>query len=80
MDNSTSSTSSSTYNSIPSTSSFTTRFSDTYVYGLDIVAFPAIGGCVYFAYNKKSPQAPNKEKANKEQQKSIKPPKQHSMH
>ena len=49
-DNSTPSTSSSIDNSTLTTSSFTdnftTRFSDTYIYGLGIAAFPAIGGCV----------------------------------
>ena len=83
-DNSTPSTSSFTSNSTPSTSSFKdnfiTRSSDTYIYGLGIVAFPAIGGCVYFAYDKKLSQAANKEQANKEQQQPIKPPKQRSMH
>ena len=58
------SSSSSTYNSAPSTSSSTpstpssidnstARSSDTYLYGIRMVAVLAIDTCVLFAYNKK---------------------------
>ena len=75
-DNSTPSPYSSTDNSIPSTSSstdnFTARSSDTYIYAVGIVAFLAIGACVFFAYNKISPQATNKKQVNQEQRQLIK--------
>ena len=50
-DRPTPSTSSSTGKSTPSTPSHASRSSDTYVYGIDILAVLAIGACVFFAYN-----------------------------
>ena len=50
-DRSTPSTSFSTGNSTPSTPSHATRSSDTYIYGVGIVAVLAIGVCVFFAHN-----------------------------
>ena len=48
-----------------------------HIYGVGIVAVLAIGACVFFAYNKNSSQAANKEQANEEQP--IKPPKRRNM-
>ena len=63
MDNCTPSTPSSTNN-------FTTRSSDTYIYGVGIVAF-------LYPYN--TSQTANKKQANEEQQQPIKPPKRRNM-
>ena len=38
----------------------TTRSSDTYIYGVGIAVFLAIGSCKFFAYSKKSFQVVNK--------------------
>ena len=62
-DNSTPSTGSSTPSTSSSTNNFTTRSSDTYIYGVDIVAALAIGACVFFVYNKISSRAANKDKS-----------------
>ena len=64
-DNSTLSTSSSTGNSTPSTPYHTTRSSDTYVYGIGILAALAIGACVFFVYN--TSQDGNKKLVNEKQ-------------
>ena len=50
-DRPTPSTSFSTGNFTPSTPSHATRSSDTYIYGVGIVAVLAIGVCVFFAHN-----------------------------
>ena len=67
---------SSTPSTSSSTNNFTKRSSDTYIHGVRIVAVLVIYTCVFFSFDKKSSQAANKEQANKEQQQSIKPPKQ----
>lgn len=59
--------------------SSTTRSSDTYIYGVDIVAVLTIGACVFFAYKKKSSQAVKKEQLIEEQQQPKKPPKRRNM-
>ena len=64
-DNSTLSTSSSTGNSTPSTPYHTTRSSDTYVYGIGILAVLTIGACVFFVYN--TSQDGNKKLVNEKQ-------------
>ena len=48
-----------------------------YIYGVGIVAVLVVCVCVFFAYNKKSSQAANKEQANDEQP--IKPLKRRNM-
>ena len=65
IDRPTPSTSSSTGNSTSSTPSHTTRSSDTYVYGISILAVLAIGLCVFFAYS--TSQAENKKLVNEKQ-------------
>ena len=49
-------TTSSTANSTPSIPLHTMRPSDTYVYGVGILAAVAIGACVFFAYNTFQPK------------------------
>ena len=56
------STSSSAGNSLSSTS-FLTRFSDTYACGVGTVAVLTIRVCAFFLYIKKSSQSSNKEQA-----------------
>ena len=76
-DRPTPSTSSSTGNSTPSTPSHTTRSSDTYVYGISILAvlvLPKAYLCVFFAYN--TSQAENKKLVNEKQDQ---PPKRRHM-
>ena len=60
-----------------STNNFTTRSSDTYIYGVGIVAFLSIGVFVFLEYN--TSQTANKKQANEEQQQPFKPPKRRSM-
>ena len=60
--------------STPSTPFHNTRCSDTYVYGVGILAVLAIGDCVFFAYN--TSQAKNKKLVNEKQ---VEPPKRHHM-
>ena len=68
------STSSSTDNSTSSTPSHPARYSDTYVYGVGILAVHAIAVCLFFAYN--TSQAKNKKLVNEKQDQ---PPKQRHM-
>ena len=56
------STSFPTDRSTPSTSSSTAGPSDTYIYGIGILVFLAIGVCVFFAYN--TSQTANKKQVN----------------
>ena len=61
-------TSATTTTTTPATSTnntVTTRSSDTYVYGVGILAVPAIGICVFFAYT--TSQAENKKQVNEKQ-------------
>ena len=65
MDRPTPSTSSPTDNFTLSTSSSTTKPSDTYIYGVCLLAVLAISVCGFFAYN--TSQAANKKLVNEEQ-------------
>ena len=56
-----------------------TRSSDTYIYGVGIVAVLAIVAYVFFAYNKKHSQSANKEQFKEEQEQPIKSLKRHNM-
>ena len=53
-------TSSSTADPTPSTPSHTTRPSDTYVYGVGMLAVLAIGVCVFFTFQAKKKRIVNK--------------------
>ena len=54
----------------PATSATNTATSDTYIYGVGILAVLAIGVCIFFAYN--TSQATNKKQVNKKQDQSPK--------
>ena len=56
-----------------------TRSSDTYIYGVGIVAAQAISVCVFFTYNKKHFQGANKGEVKAEQEHLFKPLKRHNM-
>ena len=56
----------------PATSATNTATSDTYNYGIGILAVLAIGVCIFFAYN--TSQGANKKQFNENQ-----PPKRHHM-
>ena len=58
---STGSSAPSTFSSWGSSTTSTTRLSDTYIYGVGIIAVLAIGACVFFGCNNKFFQAGNKE-------------------
>ena len=71
-----------TSSSTTSASNAIIRSSDTYIYGVGIVAVLTIGGCVLSAYNKKSYQPMNKEQTKELVEHLVQPiklPKQHSM-
>ena len=57
----------------------TTRSSDTYVYGVDILAVLAIGVCVFFTYQANNKKQANDHPAAQHEQKKDQPPKRHHM-